>query len=53
MGEIEGEVEDSEDITAKIIKAKHKIQAALKGVTPEVDVRSPPADTAESTACRP
>ena len=53
MGEIEGEVEDSEDITAKIIEAKCKIQVALKVATPEVDVRSPSTDTAKSTASRP
>ena len=52
-GEIEGEIEDSEDITAKIIEAKRKIQATLKGATPELNVQSPPADTAESIASRP
>ena len=31
VGEIEGEVKDSEDITAKIIEAKRKIQVALRG----------------------
>ena len=53
MDEIEREIEDSEAITAKIIEAKRKIQAALKENPRDLSVRPPPVVMSESTASKP